>query len=101
MFWPYSRKRSLSPPALPLPKRQHLLDEPPSPSHALLNFDVSLSDELVLAIFYYLSPEELCLAQPVNRFWGRLATDNQVCPSRPLYKLSIDPLFSSSGNPSS
>ncbi|CAE6434738.1 unnamed protein product [Rhizoctonia solani] len=42
------------------------------------NFDTILSDETVLAIFTFLDPHHLCLAQLVNKHWSRLATDNHL-----------------------
>ncbi|KAJ3515304.1 hypothetical protein NLJ89_g1842 [Agrocybe chaxingu] len=42
-----------------------------------LNFD-NLSDELILCIFSHLSFGDLCITQPANRNWARLAGDNEL-----------------------
>jgi hypothetical protein len=90
-------------PDLLMPKRPHspALDSVLSIKHAhtkhvdrpnrplIQNFDSILSDETVLTIFGYLDPHHLCLAQAVNRHWGRLATDNHVSSYLILQALGV------------
>ncbi|KAL5507328.1 hypothetical protein ACEPAH_6784 [Sanghuangporus vaninii] len=71
-------KHRLSPAPLPATKRQHTSTDQIVLSTPLLNFDSSFYDELVLVIFSYLSWTDLCAIQSTNRFWSRLASDNQL-----------------------
>ena len=43
-----------------------------------LSFDEVFYDEVILAIFSYLSARDLCAIQPTNKKWARLSQDNQV-----------------------
>lgn len=56
-------KRPLQSPDLPFPKRSHTLSQSHHLSKFSLNFDLALSDEVVLTIFSYLSPYDLCNVQ--------------------------------------
>lgn len=71
-------KHRLSPAPLPAAKRLHRNAIQIVLSTPVLNFDTSISDEIVLVIFSYLSWVDLCAIQQTNRHWARLATDNQV-----------------------
>ncbi|KAI0958199.1 hypothetical protein AcV7_004084 [Taiwanofungus camphoratus] len=75
-------KRALSPSPLPPPKRLHISSPAKShasPTHApQCSFDALLYDEIVLAIFSYLSWTDLCAIQSINRNWSRLSLDNQL-----------------------
>src|ERR1700733_12394503 len=72
-------KHSLSPASSPPAKRLRssagLSDPFPRQSSSL---DDSLSDELILCIFSYLSWVDLCALQATNRNWCRLAADNEL-----------------------
>ncbi|TDL19923.1 hypothetical protein BD410DRAFT_773366 [Rickenella mellea] len=72
-------KRSPSPSPQRSVKRRHT-SEFDNGQHWInsANFDESLSDELILVIFSYLTWVDLCVIQSTNRNWGRLATDNQL-----------------------
>ncbi|KAI0644489.1 hypothetical protein C8Q79DRAFT_1001829 [Trametes meyenii] len=74
-------KRSLSPVPLPPSKRIHTALEEPLPGEVLSTFDNVLSDEIVLFIFSYLAPSDLCTIQRTNRNWARLSLDNQLWKS--------------------
>ncbi|KAI0360887.1 hypothetical protein OH77DRAFT_1418923 [Trametes cingulata] len=76
-------KRSLSPAPLPPSKRVHTAseDHPLASLETLPTFDNLLSDEIVLFIFSYLSPADLCAVQRTNRNWSRLSLDNQLWKS--------------------
>lgn len=69
-------KHRLSP-TLPFPKKLHLDPEAESCSYSRLSFE-SLSDEITLLIFSYLSWVDLCAAQATSGNWYRLATDNEL-----------------------
>ncbi|KAF8806459.1 hypothetical protein BYT27DRAFT_7339095 [Phlegmacium glaucopus] len=71
-------KRSLSPATLPSSKRLHTTRIAKSPSVQPLRFDDCLYDELILYIFSYLSWVDLCVSQPTNHNWARLAADNEL-----------------------
>lgn len=69
-------KRHLTPHDLPASKRLHAIHlKLPQRSCSLVD---SLYDELVLAIFSFLSWDDLCVVQSVNRNWARLALDNEL-----------------------
>ena len=70
-------KRAHSPDSLPDAKRAHGL-ESSSRHHISPSSFNALYDEVILVIFSYLSYNDLCTVQPVNRDWSRLALDNQV-----------------------
>lgn len=70
-------KHRLSPAALPPPKRQHLVSLETEIRGPHLSFE-SLSDEVILSIFSYLSWVDLCAAQATSGNWLRLATDNEL-----------------------
>ncbi|KAF5393215.1 hypothetical protein D9757_000704 [Collybiopsis confluens] len=67
-------KHRLSSAQLPASKRTHS-----SLAHDLdsISFE-SLSEELVLHIFSYLSYQGLCISQSTSSSWSRLATDNEL-----------------------
>jgi F-box-like len=72
-------KHTLSPAPLPPAKRLRT-----STGHSdafrgrFSSLDNSLSDELVISIFSYLSWIDLCSVQATNRNWCRLAADNEL-----------------------
>ncbi|KAI8993827.1 hypothetical protein BD414DRAFT_480570 [Trametes punicea] len=72
-------KRPLSPAPLPPSKRIHA-SQPVTVRHRPF-FDTILSDEILLFIFSYLSPSDLCAVQRTNRNWARLSLDNQLWKS--------------------
>ncbi|KAI0666607.1 hypothetical protein C8Q78DRAFT_1058367 [Trametes maxima] len=74
-------KRSLSPAPLPPSKRIHTAVEESPPGEMPSTFDNVLSDEIVLFIFSYLAPSDLCMTQRTNRNWARLSLDNQLWKS--------------------
>jgi len=73
-------KHPLSPAPLPSSKRLHASSpgEGSSTHTPRPTFDTLLYDEIVLVIFSYLSWADLCVIQPTNRNWSRLALDNQL-----------------------
>jgi len=71
-------KRSLSPAILPPSKRLHTTRITKDPPVQPLRFDNCLYDELILYIFSCLSWVDLCISQPTNRNWARLAADNEL-----------------------
>ncbi|KAI0028602.1 hypothetical protein K488DRAFT_58181 [Vararia minispora EC-137] len=74
-------KRSLSPVVLPPSKRLHISKNNTFTSRPLRSFDTLLSDEIILLVFSFLSPSDLCAAQSVSHNWSRLALDNQLWKS--------------------
>ncbi|KAI0633834.1 hypothetical protein C8Q77DRAFT_1057704 [Trametes polyzona] len=74
-------KRSLSPAPLPPSKRVHTASSTISDVHSRPFYDAILSDEIILFIFSYLAPEDLCAVQRTNRNWARLSLDNQLWKS--------------------
>lgn len=69
-------KRHLSPHELPASKRLHTTHT--NPSHRSSSLVESLYDELILSIFSFLSWDDLCVVQSINRNWARLALDNEL-----------------------
>lgn len=67
-------KHTLSPAPEPQRKRIRLLDQ--ADKHVAEK--PTLSDELIVYIFSYLSAQELCVAQSASRDWARLTLDNHV-----------------------
>jgi hypothetical protein len=71
-------KHRLSPAPLPPAKRIHNVSPAGYARASLLTFDTALYDELILSVFAHLSWGDLCSVQAVNKYWARLASDNQV-----------------------
>ena len=72
-------KHTLSSAPLPAAKRLRSLVGPSDPfCGRSSSLNDSLSDELVLCIFSYLSWVDLCTVQATNRNWCRLAADTEL-----------------------
>lgn len=83
-------KRHLSPAPLPPAKRTHNILSQAYTHTPLLTFDTALYDELILFIFAHLSWTDLCSIQVVNKYWARLASDNQVHNDSLLYHKKME-----------
>ncbi|KIP08278.1 hypothetical protein PHLGIDRAFT_104517 [Phlebiopsis gigantea 11061_1 CR5-6] len=73
-------KRTHSPDILPEAKRAHGLESSSRHYISPRSFN-ALYDEVILVIFSYLSYNDLCAVQSVNRDWARLTLDNQLWKS--------------------
>ncbi|KAI0768776.1 hypothetical protein BD413DRAFT_561338 [Trametes elegans] len=73
-------KHPLSPAPLPPHKRVHTAHEEHL-GELQPSFDAVLSDEIILFVFSYLAPADLCAVQRTNRNWFRLSLDNQLWKS--------------------